>query len=115
MWWRTTVLMVLVIAPRVRLRKRLRNRMPRAVRSRRIHLQVRAAAVEGLAGLGSDVCSAVRPFVDDARLTVRVAAVDVLLRLGEDAWLGEHLLGDAEGSVTATIGSQTAVPTLRNH
>ena len=57
--------------------------------------QVRAAAVEGLAGLGRDVASAVRPLVDDARQTVRVAAVDVLLRLGEDAWLSEHLLGGA--------------------
>jgi hypothetical protein len=54
--------------------------------------QVRSAAVEGLAGLSCAVRSAVRPLVDDVRLPVRVAAVDVLLRLGEDAWLGEHLL-----------------------
>ena len=66
------------------------------------HWQVRAAAVDGLIGLGSDVSSAVRPLVDDARLPVRVAAVDVLLRLGEDAWLAEHLLGGAEGWATAT-------------
>ena len=67
------------------------------------HWRVRAAAVDGLVGLGSNVCSAIRPLVDDARLPVRVAAVDVLLRLGEDAWLGEHLLGPAEGWATATI------------
>ncbi|HEX6794707.1 MAG TPA: HEAT repeat domain-containing protein [Casimicrobiaceae bacterium] len=60
------------------------------------HWQVRAAAVDALAGLGSNVCSAVRPLVDDARVPVRVAAVDVLLRLGEDAWLAEHLLGGAQ-------------------
>ena len=66
------------------------------------HWQVRAAAVDGLAGLGSGVCSAVRPLVDDARLPVRVAAVDVLLRLGEDAWLAEHLLGGAGASAKAT-------------
>jgi hypothetical protein len=66
------------------------------------HWQVRAAAVEGLVGLGSDVCSAVRLLVDDARLPVRVAAVDVLLRLGDDAWLAEHLLGGAEASATTT-------------
>ena len=64
--------------------------------------QVRAAAVDGLVGLGSDACSAVRPLVDDARLPVRVAAVDVLLRLGDDAWLAEHLLGGAEASATTT-------------
>ena len=60
------------------------------------HWQVRAAAVDGLVGLGSDICAAVRPLVDDARAPVRVAAVDVLLRLGEDAWLAEHLLSGAE-------------------
>lgn len=64
--------------------------------------QVRAAAVDGLVGLGSDVFSDVRPLVDDARLPVRVAAVDVLLRLGEDAWLAEHLLGGTDRSATAT-------------
>ena len=57
--------------------------------------QVRAAAVDGLASLGCDVSQAVRPLVEDERLAVRVAAVDVLLRLGEDAWLAEHLLGEA--------------------
>lgn len=66
------------------------------------HWQVRAAAVDGLVRLGSDVCSAVRPLVYDARLPVRVAAVDVLLGLGEDAWLAEHLLGGAEAWATAT-------------
>jgi HEAT repeat protein len=66
------------------------------------HWQVRAAAVDGLVGVGSGVSSVVRPLVDDARLPVRVAAVDVLLRLGEDAWLAEHLLGGAEGSAIAT-------------
>ena len=66
------------------------------------HWQVRAAAVDGLVNLGSDVASAVRPLVHDARLPVRVAAVDVLLRLGEDAWLAEHLLGGAAASATAT-------------
>jgi hypothetical protein len=60
------------------------------------HWQVRAAAVDGLVGLGCDVSSAVRRLVHDARLPVRVAAVDALLRLGEDAWLAEHLLGGAE-------------------
>jgi hypothetical protein len=63
--------------------------------------QVRAAAVDGLVGLDCDVASAVRPLVDDARLPVRVAAVDVLLRLGEDAWLAEHLLGGAADWATA--------------
>jgi HEAT repeat protein len=66
------------------------------------HWQVRAAAVEGLASLGSAVSVAVRPLVDDARLAVRAAAVDVLLRLGDDAWLGEHLLGDRHGSPTTS-------------
>lgn len=66
------------------------------------HWQVRAAAVDGLVGLGSDVCSTVRPLIDDARLPVRVAALDVLLRLGEDAWLAEHLLGDAKGWAAAS-------------
>lgn len=65
------------------------------------HWQVRAAAVDGLVNLGSDVASAVRPLVRDARLPVRVAAVDVLLRLGEDAWLAEHLLGGAAVSAPA--------------
>jgi hypothetical protein len=69
------------------------------------HWQVRAAAVDALAGLGSDVRSAVRPLVDDARRPVRVAAVDVLLRLGDDAWLAEHLLDGAQGS-TATAHQQ---------
>ena len=58
---------------------------------------VRAAAVDGLVGLGSDACSAVRPLIDDARLPVRVAAVNVLLRLGDDAWLAKRLLADADG------------------
>ena len=66
------------------------------------HWQVRAAAVDGLVGLGFVICTAIRPLVEDARLPVRVAAVDVLLRLGEDAWLAEHLLGGAEGWATAT-------------
>ena len=66
------------------------------------HWQVRAAAVDGLVGLGSDVCPALRPLVDDARLPVRVAAVDALLRLGEDAWLAGHLLGDTGGPAAAT-------------
>jgi HEAT repeat protein len=63
--------------------------------------QERAAAVEGLASLGpGDVSAAVRPLVDDARLPVRVAAVNVLLRLDEDAWLAEHLLGVARQNVS---------------
>jgi hypothetical protein len=66
------------------------------------HWQVRAAAVDALAGLGSDVRSAVRLLVDDARLPVRVAAVDVLLRLGDDAWLAEHLLEGAKNRTAAT-------------
>ena len=63
---------------------------------------MREAAVDRLVGLGSVVCPGVRPRVDDARLPVRGAAVDVLLGLGEDAWLGEHLLSLTEGSTTAT-------------
>ncbi len=66
------------------------------------HWQVRAAAVDGLVSLDGDVRPSVRPLVDDARLAVRVAAVDALLRLGEDAWLAEHLLGGAEGWAVAT-------------
>lgn len=67
------------------------------------HWQVRAAAVDALAGLGSDVRSAVRPLVDDARLPVRVAAVDVLLRLGDDAWLAEHLLDGVNWTAPPTL------------
>jgi hypothetical protein len=48
------------------------------------------------------VGASVRPLVDDARLPVRVAAVDVLLRLGEDDWLAEQLLGGALRRAAAT-------------
>jgi hypothetical protein len=66
------------------------------------HWQVRAAAVDGLVALGSGVGASVRPLVDDARLPVRVAAVDVLLRLGDDDWLAQHLLGGAQRRAAAT-------------
>ena len=57
--------------------------------------QVRVAAVEGLVAVGIDARAHVRSLVHDARLPVRVAAVDVLLGLRDDEWLAEHLLGGA--------------------
>ena len=55
--------------------------------------QVRTAAVQGLVAVGNDARADVRLLVHHARLPVRVAAVDALLGLRDDAWLAEHLLG----------------------
>jgi HEAT repeat protein len=51
----------------------------------------RAAATRALIGLGDHVVEHVKPLVDDPVHGARVAAVQVLVALGQECWLGSHL------------------------
>jgi HEAT repeat protein len=53
---------------------------------------VRATATEALAGLGENAAAALEPLVRDPDLRIRTAAVQVLIRVGREAWLEEELL-----------------------
>jgi HEAT repeat protein len=61
-----------------------------------------AAAAEALIGIGEPVLESVKPLVHHSNTAARTGAVQVLLALGQEAWLERELLaGDAASPVLA--------------
>jgi HEAT repeat protein len=54
--------------------------------------RLRAAAADAIAAMGARSAEPMKPLVHDTDENVRIAAVRVLLNLGEDEWL-KHELG----------------------
>jgi hypothetical protein len=54
--------------------------------------RVRAAAADAIAGMGPRCAECMKPLVHDTDENVRIAAVRVLLNLGEDEWLKHELV-----------------------